>query len=59
MFADTYRLRLPADAPAVNGAKIVLGLYDEQSSQRLPVTGANAGTSDEAWVEFGNIRVQP
>jgi hypothetical protein len=43
----------------VNGAKIVLGLYDEQSGQRLPVTGANAGTPDEAWVEFGNIRVQP
>ena len=59
VFADTYRLRLPADAPAVNGAKIVLGLYDEQSGQRLPVTGANAGTPDEAWVEFGNIRVQP
>ncbi len=59
VFADTYRLRLPADAPAVNGAKIVLGLYDEQSGQRLPVTGTNAGAPGEAWVEFGNIRVQP
>jgi len=59
VFADTYRLRLPADAPAVNGARIVLGLYDEQSGQRLPVTGADAGTPDEAWVEFGNIQVQP
>jgi hypothetical protein len=43
----------------VSGAKILLGLYDQGTMQRLPVTGANAGTSGEAWVEFGNIQVQP
>lgn len=59
VFVDTYRLSVPEDAPAVEGAKILLGLYDEQSGQRLPVTGANAGAPEEAWAEFGNIRVQP
>jgi len=58
-FADTYRLHVPADAPSVKGAKLVLGLYDEQTGQRLPVTGANAGLPEEAWVEFGNFQVQP
>jgi len=58
-FIDTYHLRLPPDAPAVSGAKILLGLYDKGTMQRLPVTGADAGTAEEAWVEFGNIQVQP
>jgi len=57
-FVDTYRLTVPADAPA-GPARLVLGLYNRETMQRLPVTGADAGSPDEAWVEFGNIRVQP
>ena len=56
-FADTYRLYLPADAPA-GPAMIVLGLYDEASGQRLPVTGADAGPAAEAWVQFGTIIIR-
>jgi len=58
-FVDTYRLDIPADAPAVDHAQILLGLYDEKTMQRLPVTGANAGPTEDAWVEFGNIQVRP
>jgi hypothetical protein len=58
-FADTYRLRLPPDTPEVRDAQILLGLYDQQTMQRLPVTGAHAGSADEAWVQFGDIAVQP
>jgi hypothetical protein len=59
IFVDTYRLHLPPDAPPVNGAEILLGLYDEKTMQRLPVVGADAGTAEEAWVEFGSIQVKP
>jgi hypothetical protein len=58
-FVDTYRLDIPADAPAVDHAQILIGLYDEKTMQRLPVTGANAGSTEEAWVAFGNIQVHP
>lgn len=57
-FVDTYRLTVPADAPA-GPARLVLGLYNRETMQRLPVIGADAGSPNEAWVEFGNIRVQP
>jgi hypothetical protein len=58
-FVDTYRLRLPVDAPPVSHGMILLGLYDETTMQRLPVTGANAGPAEEAWVEFGDLQIQP
>lgn len=58
-FVDTYRLYLADDLPAVAEAHIVLGLYDEQTGQRLPVSGADAGSADEAWVRFGQIQVTP
>ena len=58
-FVDTYHLRLPAEAPPVSGAKILLGLYDQQTMQRLSVTGRDAGPAEDAWVEFGDIQVQP
>jgi hypothetical protein len=57
-FVDTYRLALPPETPPTQ-ARIVLGLYDQQTMQRLPVTGAQAGSPEEAWVIFGNIRIQP
>jgi len=58
-FVDTYRLRLPEDAPPVSSAKILLGLYNEQTMQRLPVTGADAGSAEESWVQFGDIQIHP
>ncbi len=58
-FVDTYRLRLPTDAPLGSHGMILLGLYDETTMQRLPVTGANAGPAEESWVEFGDIQIQP
>jgi hypothetical protein len=59
IFVDTYRLTLPPDAPAVDGAEILLGLYDQQTMQRLPVTGRDAGPPEDAWVEFGKVSVEP
>ena len=56
-FVDTYRLYLPAELPATTGY-IVLGLYDEATGERLPVTGANAGPPEERWVEFGEVVVR-
>ena len=58
-FVDTYRLYLPPDAPTADQAMILLGLYDEPSGARLPVTGANAGPAEDAWVQFGSINVLP
>jgi 4-amino-4-deoxy-L-arabinose transferase-like glycosyltransferase len=57
-FADVYNLKLPADtAPAT--AQLVYGLYDGNSGQRLPVTGANAGPPAMAWVQFATIQITP
>ena len=49
-------VQLP-DLPATP-AYILLGLYDEASGQRLPVTGAHAGPVEERWVEFGDVEVR-
>ena len=59
VFVDTYRLTLPADAPPVDDAQILLGLYNGETMQRLPVTGRNAGPPEDAWVEFGKVRIGP
>ena len=58
VFADTYRLTVPPGFTASRQAEIVLGLYDLQTLQRLPVAGVDA-QSDQSWVHFGNIRVNP
>jgi hypothetical protein len=58
-FVDTYRLTLPPDTPPTSQAKILLGLYDEATMQRLPVTGADAGPAEESWVQFGILQIQP
>ncbi len=58
VFVDTYRLDLPNDVPATQ-AVILLGLYDEATGQRLPVTGADAGPAENRWVEFGSVAVKP
>lgn len=57
-FVDTYRLTLPPDAPA-GPARLVLGLYNRETLQRLPVTGADAGSPEEAWVQFGSVTIRP
>jgi hypothetical protein len=36
----------------------LLGLYDETTGERLPVTGANAGPIEDRWVEFGEVAVK-
>lgn len=58
-FVDSYHLTLPPDAPPTDAAQIVLGLYNAQTGERLWVTGANAGTSAEAWVRLGLMRIRP
>ena len=55
---DVYRLQIPADAPAAN-ATLVFGLYNGADGLRLPVTGADAGPAELAWVQFGAIAVVP
>lgn len=58
-FVDTYRLRAPDNLSLVSDARILLGLYDEVTQQRLPVTGPDAGPPEAAWVQFGAITIQP
>jgi len=58
VFADTYRLTLPAQLTAAHEAEIVLGLYDLETLQRLPVSGQDA-EADQSWVHFGHIRINP
>lgn len=57
-FVDTYRLAVPPDAPA-GPARLVLGLYNRETLQRLPVTGADAGSPEDAWVQFGSVTIGP
>ncbi|RMF01740.1 MAG: hypothetical protein D6768_09935, partial [Chloroflexi bacterium] len=42
IIADTYPLALPADAPP-GPYRLFLGLYDESTLERLPVTGDSQG----------------
>lgn len=55
-FADTYQVPVQAGARA-GEALFILGLYDLQTGQRLPVSGANAGPAGQDWVQFGQLRV--
>jgi hypothetical protein len=55
-FVDTYRLRLPQDVPATSDAKILLGLYDETTMERIRVAGADT-VADQSWIEFGSVQV--
>jgi 4-amino-4-deoxy-L-arabinose transferase-like glycosyltransferase len=58
-FVETYRLHVPPTAPALPQARILVGLYDAATMQRLPVTGRNAGPAEAAWVELGHLQIQP
>jgi hypothetical protein len=57
-FADTYRVPVRAGAPA-GTAMFILGPYDLQTGQRLPVSGADGGLASQDWVQFGRVRVLP
>ena len=57
VFADTYRLYLPGDAPTVDRAALLLGLYEAGSGERLLVTQAGRGPGGPDWVQFGSITV--
>ncbi len=59
LFVDTYYIRLAPDLASGSTFQIVLGLYDATTMQRLPVRGADAGATEEAWVRFGQLVVAP
>ena len=58
-FLDTYTLNVSDDAPIAGDARLVMGLYDLQTMQRLPVSGRDAGPEADAWVEIGSVQIQP
>ncbi len=59
-FVDTYVLSLPETAPATSAATVVVGLYDLQTLDRLPVTDPATGlAAPQAWAELGRIEVLP
>jgi hypothetical protein len=56
---DTYALSVSEDAPIAGDARLVIGLYDLQTMQRLPVSGRDAEREADAWVELGSVQIQP
>jgi hypothetical protein len=51
-FVDVYRLRFsPAELPLAD-PQLVLGLYDRNTMERLPVSGADT-SGDDRWVRLG------
>jgi len=57
-FVDAYKLKLPAGA-APSTLDLVYGLYNGDTGERLPVSGANAGPAADAWVQLGTVDIQP
>lgn len=55
-FVDTFHLRLRADQLPVSNGQILLGLYDRQTLERLPVSGPNTSLTDN-WVMFGPVEI--
>jgi hypothetical protein len=56
-FVDVYKLKLPADAQPAT-ARLVYGLYNGVDGQRLPVTGADAGPTEDSSVQLGTVQVE-
>ncbi len=56
-FVETYRLHLPS-AAAPGSGYILLGLYERNSGERLPLHGADAVPA-EGWIEFGQVTWAP
>jgi hypothetical protein len=57
-FVDSYTLAIPPEAAGLGQAQFVFGLYDGTSGLRLPVTGRDAGSAEEAWVRLGTVDVR-
>jgi 4-amino-4-deoxy-L-arabinose transferase-like glycosyltransferase len=57
VFADTYRVFLPPDAPLIDQASLLVGLYDAETGERLLVTSPGSTPSGSDWVQFGGITV--
>lgn len=57
-FADNYQVPVRPAARA-GMATLILGLYDLQTGQRLPVTGADAGPPGQDWVVLGHVQIEP
>jgi hypothetical protein len=55
-FIDVYQLPLPEGASA-GQARLLLGLYDLSTLQRLPTSGQHANADGEAWLEFGPVNL--
>lgn len=55
LFVDTYYIRLASEGTPGSPVGFVLGLYDASNMQRVPVSGADAGSPEEAWVRFGQV----
>ncbi|HEY72305.1 MAG TPA: hypothetical protein G4N99_03455, partial [Thermoflexia bacterium] len=53
--ADPYRLELPADAPA-GEYRVLAGLYDLVTLERLPVTDANGSPVPDDAILIGTFR---
>jgi hypothetical protein len=58
-FVDTYTLPLPPEAAGAGECQLVFGLYNGETGARLPVTGRDAGSPEEAWVRLGTLPVLP
>jgi 4-amino-4-deoxy-L-arabinose transferase-like glycosyltransferase len=58
-FVDTYTLRLPPAAPGVGTAQVLLGLYDEHTSLRLPATGADSNPAGDDSIVLGTVTLAP
>ena len=58
-FVDTYYLHLPPDAQPAVGARILFGLYDESTGQRLTATGGSADPGGNNWIQLGTVTIQP
>jgi 4-amino-4-deoxy-L-arabinose transferase-like glycosyltransferase len=57
-FVDSYTLAIPPEAGGLGQAQFVFGLYDGASGLRLPVTGRDAGSAEEAWVRLRSVDVR-
>jgi hypothetical protein len=51
---DAYRLKIPADAE-LEGASLVIGLYNARDELRLPVSAAGPDAAE--WAAGNHIRV--
>ena len=57
-FVETFHLHVPPDALPVSGGQVLVGLYNRNNMERLPVSGQDA-VPDQGWIAFGSIDLQP